>query len=132
MNIGNVEAFVIGIVIPLIVVLLGRESIGKMLLGKARREDTALSALIGIVQESLQGWKESNAAVMRLSTDVGRHNTKFEQHSAELTETLREQSARIVGVDDKITTLIKLMASSGDSEEAVKIKRKRISEVTNG
>lgn len=116
MTITTVGAFVVGVIIPLIVALLGKESVGKWLMGKQQREDTALSALISLAQESIAGWRESNVAVVNLSSSMSDHSERSERMMGEATNGITElkavmdrSSGRLGRMEERLSALVVLL-----------------------
>lgn len=113
MNIDIWQAFIAGVVIPLLIALFGREPIGKMLLGKEKREDTALGALVELARESVSGWRESNAAVIRLSDALGKLDDEFGDRMQVVSMNLQGQDGHLKSIDSKLDTLIRILAEEG-------------------
>lgn len=120
-TVPNLVAFVSGVLIPMIVVLFGRESIGKLLLGKQHREDTALTVVLDLVKESVAGWREATAANMALTGVVERINVLMETHDKSLDAALLEYRRVIThsntrasesfrSLHDKLDALINILA----------------------
>lgn len=121
METETVGAFVVGVIVPLIIAIFGRESVGKLLLGRERREDTALSALIELTKESIAGWRESNIAVMNLSETMGRHSDSSEQRGKQIVESqgdmasfLHNMNSRLDDFNYRLGVLIKCVGGSDE------------------
>lgn len=117
-----IVAFVVGVIVPVLVALFGREPIGKLLLGRERREDTALSALICLATESVAGWRESNVAVMQLSESMRERNNDNvayrDRSTAErgnIFATMEQMNGRLKNVEGLLGDLVRLLA--GDLTE---------------
>lgn len=123
-SVEMLAAFVSGFIVPIIVALFGREALGKLLLGKQRREDTALTAILDLVTKSVDGWREATAANMALSGVMERSNALMANHDRSLGQALTdfdrvmERSAEAANnsfteMNQKLDTLITILA--GDS-----------------
>ena len=116
MTTETIGAFVVGVIIPLIAALLGRESLGKWLMGKQKREDTALAALISLAQESIAGWRESNVAVLNLSSSMREHSDRSDRRLDEasndrkrITDVVGDSSERLGRMEEKLNVLVVLL-----------------------
>lgn len=124
MNIDNIVAFATGVLIPVIMLLFGKEAVGKMLLSKQQREDTALSALISIVQEAIAGWRESNVAVIQMSESIRDYSEQYAKHSVQSSDerkdlgaVMQSMNVRLDNFDIKLGMLVKVLASTEAKHE---------------
>lgn len=120
MELEIIGAFVVGAIIPLIAAVFGREPIGKLLLGKEKREDTALSALIDLAKEGIAGWRESNTAVMALSETMRQHqmqtdrsHRKMIEDGGDIAQAIYSMNGRLEQMDERLSTLIRFLGETG-------------------
>lgn len=118
-----IGAFVVGVIIPLVMALLGKESLGKWLVGKQQREDTALSALISLAQESISGWRESNVAVLNLSSSMREHSEHSDRRLSDATnerdsikQAIDKSSERLTLMESRLSTLVQLLGDAPNGE----------------
>jgi len=119
MDVNIIAAFVAGVIIPLIIAVLGKEPLGRLLSARQDRESTALSALIHLAQESIAGWRESNSAVMALSTGLDAYKTDTSASDTRIYAAIMNQGRILGSVESRVTALVSILAGRdpANSEE---------------
>jgi len=114
MTLRDIQFLVVGIVIPLLVALIGREPLAKWLASGYKREETALSALIDLVKEAVAGWRESTASIAILSAVVEKHDVGSLMRDTEMQKLMEKQWTRLQGVEDRVSLLVTFLAEGAE------------------
>lgn len=109
MSTGTMAAFVAGVLVPLIVTLLGKEAVGNWLLAGTHREASALTTLMEVTKESIEGWRKADGANRQLAEAVRGIQTEQKYYYQDLRNKATEREARMLRVEDLLTTLIALL-----------------------
>jgi hypothetical protein len=114
MTLRDIQFLVVGIVIPLLIALIGKEPLGKWLTSGYKREETALSAIIELVRESVAGWRESTSSIALLIAAVEKHDIGSLTRDNAMQKLLEKQWTRLQGVEDRVSLLVTILAEGSE------------------
>jgi len=107
------QAFVIGVLIPLVGAIGGKDLLRRWLVSGQEREMTAQTAIIELAKDAIGGWHESTKAVTRLTDAIQTHGKESGLYYQSLKESTESQDERLVSIESNISSLVNILARTG-------------------
>ena len=108
------QAFVIGLLIPLIGAIGAKDLLRRWLFSGQERETSAQAAIIELARDAISGWHESTKAVTQLSNAVQAQGKDQQLYYRSLKECSESQDQRLDGIESKLGSLVTILGGRSD------------------